>query len=207
MKNYYCNSAPCFDGNSLVRIEANDNACPTTILKKVSDIRAGDMVVSPAQGGQAVKVVCVLRTICSNNQAYLVELSNDLLITPYHPVRMNGKWSFPCDIKEIKQLPCQFVYSFVLETGHSMEIGGIECVTYAHGFQEEVVRHEYFGTPRIIDDLKKMNGWESGYVTLPPNCLIRDPISRMVVGLINNNKQQSRTEENLTLANQAHIVC
>ena len=88
-----------------------------------------------------------------------------------------------------------------------MEIGGIECVTYAHGFQEEVVRHEYFGTPRIIEDLKQMNGWESGYVTLPPNCLIRDPISRMVVGLINNNKQQSRTEENLTLVNQAHIVC
>lgn len=77
-----------------------------------------------------------------------------------------------------------------------MEIGGIECVTYAHGFQEEVVRHQYFGTQRIIDDLKQMDGWESGYVTLPPNCLIRDPISRLVIGLTNDTNNQRRTEVN-----------
>ena len=59
------------------------------------------MVISPANGGIPARVLCVLRTQCTNNLAYLVELSNNLLITPYHPVRVDGKWSFPCDIKGI----------------------------------------------------------------------------------------------------------
>ena len=165
------------------------------------------MVISPAKDGIPARVLCVLRTQCTNNLAYLVELSNNLLITPYHPVRVDGKWSFPCDIKGITQLPCDFVYSFVLESGHSMEIGGIECVTYAHGFKEEVVKHEYFGTNRIIDDLKQMQGWESGYITLAPNCLIRDPISRLVIGLKNTNNELNRKLENVPIPmNQDKII-
>jgi len=48
MQNFYCNSAPCFTGNSLVKVSVTEKACPTNALKKVSDIRAGDMVISPA---------------------------------------------------------------------------------------------------------------------------------------------------------------
>jgi len=88
-----------------------------------------------------------------------------------------------------------------------MEIGGIECVTYAHGFKEEVVKHEYFGTNRIIDDLKQMQGWESGYITLAPNCLIRDPISRLVIGLKNTNNELNRKLENVPIPmNQDKII-
>lgn len=50
------------------------------------------------------------------------------------------------------------------------------------------MKHDYFGTQKILKDLKKMNGWESGYVTLSNNCLIRDPLTTLVVGLRENLK-------------------
>lgn len=125
----------------------------------------------------------MVKTPCLNNSTFLVKLSDSLLITPYHPVRINQKWGFPCDISNAFEQPCNFVYSFALESGHTMEIGGIECVTYAHNFQENVVKHSYFGTENILNDLKSMKGWDQGYITLDLNCVVRDPISRLVVHL------------------------
>lgn len=69
-----------------------------------------------------------------------------------------------------------------------MEINGFECVTYAHNFQEDVVKHEYFGTEKILNDFKKMYGWENGYITLSKDCLIRDPITTLVIGIRENTK-------------------
>lgn len=52
-------------------------------------------------------------------------------------------------------MPCECVYNFVLEKGHTMEINGVYCVTFGHGFKGEKVAHPYFGTERIVDDLKE----------------------------------------------------
>ena len=70
-----------------------------------------------------------------------------------------------------------------------MCINGVQCVTLAHGFQDEkgeegVVEHEYFGTQAVLQDLKKMRGWECGLVTLHQgHCIVRDPLSGRVCGL------------------------
>lgn len=51
------------------------------------------------------------------------------------------------------------MYSFLLESGNTMKINGVECVTFAHGFKEDVVKHDYFGTGKILKDLRWMKGW------------------------------------------------
>ncbi|EAR87575.1 von willebrand factor type A domain protein, putative (macronuclear) [Tetrahymena thermophila SB210] len=187
MASYYNNSAPCFDGNCLVKMANGD-------IKKVMDIRKGDLIASPAINGVEAKVSCVVKTPCLNNQAYFVEFEDGLIITPYHPIRVNGIWQFPCQLKPTELRECDFIYSFLLESGHSMEINGIECVTYAHNFQEEIVKHDFFGTEKIITELKKMIGWENGYVTLSTDCMIRDPTTTLVIGLKQNIKNQLSIE-------------
>lgn len=77
MKNYYSCSAPCFSGDSLVTI-SNENASPINTTKKVSEIRKGDFVISPEKNNQLAKVLCVIKTPCANNKAFLVKLSESL---------------------------------------------------------------------------------------------------------------------------------
>ena len=86
----------------------------------------------------------------------LTPASPALLITPYHPVRIGGVWRFPCELTLAQRRACTAVYSFVLRDEHVMVVEGVECVTLAHGFEDnDVVRHAYFGTTRVVDDLKK----------------------------------------------------
>ncbi|KAL4485757.1 hypothetical protein ABPG72_012297 [Tetrahymena utriculariae] len=185
MSQYYNNNAPCFDGNCLVKMVNGD-------FKKVMDIKKGDLIASPAINGLGAEVSCVIKTECSNSNAYLVEFEDGLIITPYHPIRVKNNWYFPCQLEETKLRDCEYIYSFVLEQGHTMEINGIECVTYAHNFEEQIVQHDYFGTHRIVKDLKRMQGWDNGLITLGTNCLVRDPITSLVVGLRQNNNIQKQ---------------
>lgn len=148
----------------------------------IKDVRKGALVLSPS--GSVSRVSCVVKTLCSNNKAQLVELEGGLKLTPYHPVRIQGKWSFPCDLGSVEIVACPAVYSFVLEENHVMVINGVECVTLAHGFTgDNVVSHPYFGTERVLDDLKEMDGWENGQVVLRTGCLVRDTKTGLVSGL------------------------
>lgn len=37
-------------------------------------------------------------------------------------------------------------YNFVLESGHSMIVNNIPCISLGHGFQDPVAKHAYFGS-------------------------------------------------------------
>jgi hypothetical protein len=157
---------PCFDGASTVLMENGE-------LTHVKNVRKGDIVANP--GGLASRVLCVVKTICSNNKTELVELEGGLKVTPYHPVRVNGKWCFPRDLGVTEERACPAVFSFVLEENHVMIISGTECVTLAHGFTgDRVVEHPYFGTRKVLRDLEKMQGWEDGLVELRSCFATRD---------------------------------
>jgi len=154
-------------------------------IKLIKDLVKGDQVMGP--NGQAAKISCVVKTVCQDNQAQLVKFDNGLKITAWHPIRLEGKFYFPCSVEqafEYEFFECDAVYNFVMESGHLMTVNGVECVTLAHGFQEDVVRHEYYGTSAILEDLKRMEGWENGLVLLSSGDMKRDLKSGMVVGMI-----------------------
>ena len=66
-----------------------------------------------------------------------------------------------------------YMYDFVLDSGHIVKINNIDVITLGHGFDfNDVVKHDYFGD-KIIDDLMKHESWDSGYICLDKYKFIR----------------------------------
>lgn len=78
---------------------------------------------------------------------------------------------------------CSAVYNIVLQNEHTVLINEVECVTLGHGFAGPVVEHDYFGTSRVIEDLKRLPGWAQGRVELPLGVFTRHTESNLVCGL------------------------
>lgn len=168
-------------------------------LKRVDQIIKGDVV--KGRLGEGNVVMCVIETLTEDSTLAMSPLPSGLVITPYHPIRVNGKWQFPATIASPSLMytsqsqfpqhykvtsfrrPCASIFSFALESGHTMFINGIECVTLGHNFTEPVVAHPYFGSHLVLNDLSRLPGFNVGHILLPPNPLLRDPASGLVCGL------------------------
>lgn len=127
----------------------------------VTDVRAGDQV-RVADGIAQVK--CVVR-IARPLMKKLVALPGGLMITPHHPVRINGDWQLPRELAtRMVDNHSGCVYNFILDRCHILLVNGIECVTWNHGIPGTVVGHPFFGTSRVLHDLEAMSGWEQGFI-------------------------------------------
>jgi hypothetical protein len=58
------------------------------------------------------------------------------------------------------------MFTFVVENRKSLIVEGFVFSTYGHGLEGDVISHDYFGTDRVINDLRKFNTYEEGYVIL-----------------------------------------
>ena len=158
----------CFGAGSMVRL-ADGGSKPIELLCK------GDSVLVPCYGGVATacnlpaipasaEVVCVI----AYSGVRTLELpGSGLRITPWHPIRINGKWRFPADVvaeaavsvaaasairpsagvaqhsyttaaaAAFALVPPGKVYNLVLGTGHVILVDGVEAVTLGHGFTDD----------------------------------------------------------------------
>ena len=55
-----------------------------------------------------------------------VELASGLLVTPWHPIRVENTWCFPAEIQLPRTRKCPAVYSYVLSRHHVAIIDGVE---------------------------------------------------------------------------------
>jgi hypothetical protein len=165
----------CFGGSSSVMLQTSTGQFTRTL---VSHVQPGDKV-RVANGIASVR--CVVR-IARSPQKSMVIFPEGLTITPGHPVRINGEWMRPRDLRAgvVTTNSCSCVYNFVLDRCHTLLVDGIECVTWGHGLTGEVVGHSYFGSTRIIRDLATLPGWKQGHVSV--DGFVRDA-SAQVTGL------------------------
>jgi len=145
-------------------------------LKKCKDIKKGDIVLTSNKS--LTYVICVIKMKCYNGKCDMVKFGDVLKITPYHPIKnFENMWSFPIDIGNICEYECEYIYNYILDKSHTVFINNIECVTLGHDLRDnEVVKHEYYGTDKVIKDLKKMKGFYDGSITFDTNCIIRNCI-------------------------------
>ena len=173
MNNYYNAGGGCFASHCLVRMADGSN-------KQVRDIQKGDKIKSE---GAVLIVVSVVEIISIDNLVPMVELEGGLLVTPKHPVKINGEWFKPEELGEVRLRKCSAVYNFVLNDGHSIEVNNIICTTLGHGFKGQKVEHPYFGTNQIIQDLKRSPNFSKGFVQLKMNQFVREQISHRICGI------------------------
>eukprot|EP00526_Cylindrotheca_closterium_P006893 CAMPEP_0113652538 /NCGR_PEP_ID=MMETSP0017_2-20120614/28065_1 /TAXON_ID=2856 /ORGANISM="Cylindrotheca closterium" /LENGTH=757 /DNA_ID=CAMNT_0000565403 /DNA_START=38 /DNA_END=2311 /DNA_ORIENTATION=- /assembly_acc=CAM_ASM_000147 len=152
----------------------------------VSSVGPGDTL---QLGSSTVKVRCVITTECDNGVEELVELEGGVLVTPWHPIRKKGslKWEFPANLGTVKLYSCKMVYNFVLDSDCAVPLGPYEAITLGHGISADpVAKHAYFGSSKVIHDLRLMYGWNQGRVHLGTNPGRRDPETGQVSGFVQN---------------------
>lgn len=175
----------CFHGLSSCYLFDGD-------FKFVKDIRKNDEVLLGNR--QKGIIECVLK--CKTKDAELLQLNSNCHLTKYHPIKTSyNQWAFPCDLTTTQSnLNCDAVYSFVLQkqstdttrgNGFGIIIGGIECATLGHGIISEntdnsVIAHEFYGTERVINNMKLSFTYETGIVEINDTSIHRNPHTNLV---------------------------
>lgn len=170
MSNYYNVGGGCVAGHCLVELVDGSSVA-------ARDVRSGMLLA----GGFPVQ--CVVE-IALPKGSQLISFPCGLVITPYHPIRVGGKWQFPIDVAGgVSDVTTEdtSVYVFVLSGGHVAHVCGTDVVTWGHSFVEDVVRHPFFGSWLVVDALMCSPGWACGYVRV--SVLRRSPVSMRVMGL------------------------
>jgi hypothetical protein len=208
MSLYHSAAASCFHGSCLVTLS-------DSTTRPVAAIRQGDYVKCPlsTRFSSSSKNICVvakvesiLRTFSVSGMMNLVSFENGLLVTPWHPLNIDGRWTFPADHGETVLYPTEAVYSFLLgpemildlETnrileystdhmgrGQSMLINNMVCITLGHGIENDpVATHSFYGTERVVEAMRdRVGGWElPDYVDLLADDFVRDPMTQLVCG-------------------------
>ena len=164
----------------------------TNNYKRVCDIRPGDMVISRDSPNGVARVVCVVKLRIQNDME-MTALDSGNGITPYHPIyldgagELTGEWIFPIDYTTATHGACagDYMYDFILDSGHTVNmVGGINIACLGHGIiTNDVIRHEYFGSQKVIDDLKDHPDWSLGYIVLNDWKFIRHPEFQQIIRL------------------------
>ncbi|XWV24552.1 hypothetical protein QJ856_gp1239 [Tupanvirus deep ocean] len=171
MQSYNDSSAPCFHPSAAVKLYSGETI-------PISFLRKGDLVYSDS--GSCANVICIIKYICNSPTTEFVNLDG-LLITPWHPVRVNGQFVFPNKLAPTITMPCTEVYNVVLESGHIIVLNNIECVTLGHFFDQGDANHPYFGNnEKIINDLSHFPGWTNGLIIMEHSNIHRDIESGLV---------------------------
>ena len=159
MASYNNPDGPCFAGECQVMLEGG---------KKVAlqELKRGMKVVTP-KGTR--RVGAVVRTVIESERVTMCRIG-ELKVTPWHPVRIGGKWVFPANVVEAQLEECDAIYSVLLEAdadvdAHAFEVEGITAVTLGHGLVAskggDARAHPFFGShTKVLDSLKELAGFE-----------------------------------------------
>lgn len=184
----------CFHENCLVCLEDG-----TT--KSVKDVRRGDTLMTA--DGLKGNVTYVVKIRRKNKNRPLIRFDSGLIITPWHPIRVDGKWIFPRDIGTETIVECEEVYNFALDCGHIAIINGIECVTLGHHFKGDVIEHPYYGTDKVLNDLRVLDVFNDGFLELLSGSIVRNNKTGLVSGIL----KYSGEIEHAQVLTSASIPC
>ena len=113
----------------------------------------------------------------------------ELCITPYHPIiyldNYEKNWRYPVSIKEPELVQCEAMYTFIVENRQHLKIERFVYATLGHYIRGNVIHHDYFGTNKVLDDLKKINTYDEGYVHLTQDMFHRGE-NNDVISISNN---------------------
>lgn len=160
MSSYNSAKAPCFEGNSKIRIGHGGRIA-------IKTLKPGMRVWTPTG---IRRVAAVLKTRVRNGHGQLCRVG-ELLVTPWHPIQYRGQWVFPNEVVEDVLPFTGWVFSVLLAPAiqadsHAIEVGGQVCVTLGHGIEgdeTDVRSHPFFGHYRkVVKALSRLQKDQGG---------------------------------------------
>lgn len=166
--------------------------------KRADEIKMGDVVMTydssnPIDEFGAVQVsmvpvLCVVETKIPGGKIKMCTLPSGLKITPWHPIKKDAiNWVFPNTIISPEIEEHNSIFNLILPCGHIPVISNTPCITLGHGYTEGILKHPYFGTRKVIDDLSKINGFKEGHLIVYPSWFKREgpPLDNSGINTIN----------------------
>jgi hypothetical protein len=148
VRQYNRRGNPCFAGECLVELADGTETSVERVVK-------GMKVWTPL-GPKMVVAVVVTKV-----KAYEMCRIGELVITDWHPVFFNDRWTFPYDVAVERELYSGAIYSLLLERdetpeAHAIRIGGHLAVTLGHGVIKtggvsDARVHAFFGNYEKIE--------------------------------------------------------
>lgn len=184
MSAYYNPSGGCFYGQCSIQLADGSR-------KLVCNVQPGDRL---APFGATVRYV--VKNQCTNGKAKMVMLDQGLIISAWHPVRIDHQWIMPCNLVTGPiEIETDEIYNFVLDQGHTVLVNDVECVTLGHGFQDDIVRHRYYGTEQVVNDLRYLDLQQNsnGVIVVSSDAFLRNSTNGTVISLRPTNEQNFRS--------------
>jgi len=149
--------------------------------KEIQHIKKGDKVITcdPNNLNEQVisEVECLVFTESPDYKESLSTVQNNtmsLSLTPYHPILNNeDRWIHPCTLSPPLFRACRGVYTLVVKNRYPVIVQGFVYATLGHNIQGPVIGHPFFGTNKVINDLKRFNTFTEGFVELKKANYIR----------------------------------
>jgi hypothetical protein len=170
---FYNRQGGCFLQDTRVKTVTDKGAF---LFIPVQEVKPGFQLATPS-GIATVK--CVLKLKYSGTVSRL----NKTALTSYHPVYFkNEEWFFPANSDRFTEEYVEnvYVYDYILDKHHIVELSDIYATTLIHGRSGDVIGHSYFGTNKFQNDLTHHPGWATGYIELDEYDFIRDSSNRVV---------------------------
>ncbi len=174
MTNFVNSSGPCFTGDCTIEMENGET-------KYVKQLLKGDKV----KGGHSISAVLYTPV---DSEVDMIQFPTGLTITHWHPMKITESepWVFPIQAAGGNEVHIYVdgYYNLVLDSGHVVYLNSYPVVTLGHGFDDsEVIRHPYFGTQAVIEDLKKHPDWDFGILVLDSSKVCRNPETGLIQSL------------------------
>jgi hypothetical protein len=174
MSSYNNSNAPCFSGDCYVRTLDG--------VVKVKDIRVGDKILSHSKN--YVTVTHILKTVIPNCNDVIV-FDNGLIITPGHPVFVDGIWQQPENISgTIKDSTYKHdLYDFCVDDEHIIIVNDVSCLTLGHNLTgSKLIEHEYLGSQNVLRDIEHIGRIQQtpNMATIRPRDVMRDSSGHII---------------------------
>ncbi len=167
MRSYNNSGGGCCSHNSMIM---DDNGIYTSI----KSLKKGDKVMTFDENGTSVssEIECIIKTRCPSGILKMICIDN-LEITDYHPIMKQGTWVYPINIGEPTLINTPYIYSLIVKNRKSVKIDDYIYATWGHKLTGPVIEHEFFGTEKVIQDIKQFPLYYKGVVYLEPHMFKR----------------------------------
>ncbi len=145
--------------------------------------------VNVSQNELYAEVECIVKIKCQDQYAQLIKInkitssgkiSSDYMhtvpIIPIQSTEPGFKWIQPKFIGNVKYFPCDYLYCIIFKNNQRSTINVNNRIFGVIGnkMNDSVTVHPFFTYDVAIQFLKKMLGWEKGFITLSERAILRD---------------------------------